>query len=155
MQEDFLKFFCISFVDCDVKSLSGYEIQRSLQSQVGKIERLEIEGKNSITIKVATRELSDKVKTLKTVCSKAVTIKHHPRYNFTQALMRISTFDVDSEEDLKEFLKYIREQDENIYSIERATFLKSRLNPNLQSFILNFTSNNIPDALHVGGPIRL
>ena len=83
VREDFLKFFCISFIDCDVKSLSGYEIQRSLQSQVGKIERLEIEGKNSITIKIATRELSEKIKTLKTVCSKEVTIKHHLRYNFT------------------------------------------------------------------------
>ena len=61
---------------------------------------------------------------------------------------------MDSDSDLDELLKHIKEQDENIYSIEKITFIQS-FNPNDQAFMIKFTSNHIPDSLDIGGPVIL
>ena len=61
---------------------------------------------------------------------------------------------MDSESDLDELSKHIKQQDENIFSIEKVTFIKPS-DPNDQPFMINFTSNHMPDSLDIGGPVIL
>ena len=152
MRDNFLKFYHISFGGLTTtKQLSGYEMTKELKSLIGKEPvSIEAEGKNSIIVKVASRNQGDKIRKVKSLCGQTVKVEIHSR-NFTQALIYISHFDVEDPNDL---LKYLKEQDPNVYSIKHADFIKTR-SDDTKAYIIDYLTTYIPQHLYLGETIAV